>query len=82
MEAYKGYSLFKDVEDKELQSRNRAVILCNIIEQNTEKNRISTRGAALALGYFDAIPEAERRSVNTKFEAMLVERGYATKASN
>ncbi len=78
---YKGYSLFNDIEDKELQTRNRAVIMCNIIEHNTQKMKITPRGAGLALGYFNSIIPEERKAVEQKFEEMIKERGYARKAA-
>ncbi len=81
MNEFKGYSLFNDIEDKALQTRNRAVIMCNIIEQNTKKRLITPRGAALVLGYFQAIPEVERKEVQDKFDVMIKERGYATKSN-
>ncbi len=78
---YKGYSLFNDVENKELQTRNRAVIMCNIVEQYTKKDLITPKGAGLAMGYFRCIPEAERNDVNKSFEKMIKERGYARLAN-
>lgn len=78
---FKGYSLFNDIEDKELQTRNRAVIMCNIVEQYTQKKLITPRGAALVLGYFQSIPEVERAVVSSKFDTMIKERGYATKST-
>lgn len=78
---YKGYSLFNDVEDKELQSRNRAVIMSNIVEHNTIKNKISPKGAGLALGYFNSIPPEERKVVEQKFEQRIKELGYRRAAA-
>lgn len=80
MKEYKGYSLFNDIEDKALQTRNRAVIMCNIVEQYTQKNLITPRGAALVFGYFSAIKLEDRKDVNTSFEKMIKERGYAAKS--
>ncbi len=80
MNEFKGYSLFSDIEDKKLQTRNRAVIMCNIIEQYTKNNLITPKGAALMIGYFHSIPEVERKEVYTEFERQVKERGYATKA--
>lgn len=78
---YKGFSLFNDVEDKELQTRNRAVIMCNIVEHNTKDKKITPRGAGLALGYFSSIPAEERKGVEEKFEELIKGAGYVRKAA-
>lgn len=78
---YKGYSLFNDVEDLALQERNRAVIMCNIVEHNTHKGQITPRGAGLAMGYFSKIPAEQRKGVEEKFEELVKGRGYARKAA-
>ncbi len=78
---YKGYSLFNDIEDKELQTRNRAVVMSNIIEHNTHKMKITPRGAGLALGYFSCIPKEDRKGVEEAFEQRIKEMGYARKAA-
>lgn len=75
---YKGYSLFNDIEDVELRSRNRAVTLANIAESHTNKEkRISAGGAALMIRYTDQIPVEERAVVVKKFTHFMKERGYA-----
>lgn len=75
---YKGYSLFNDIEDESLRSRNRAVTLSNIAEAHTNKEkRISAGGAALMLRYMDKIPQEERNTTLTKFTQFMKERGYA-----
>lgn len=73
---YKGYSLFNDVEDVDLRDRNRAVIMANIVEQYTKNKRMTPKGAALVLGYFSALPEAERKQVYDRFEKRVYEMGY------
>ena len=78
---YKGYSLFNDVEDVALQERNRAVIVCNIVEHNTRKGLITPRGAGLAMGYFNCIPVEQRKGVMEKFEELVKGRGYVRKAA-
>lgn len=78
MNDFKGYSLFSDIDDVALRTRNRAVVMCNIIEQNTKQQRISQKGAMLVIGYFHSIPEAERLEVHKEFEAQIAQRGYAT----
>ena len=78
---YRGYSLFNDVEELALQERNRAVIMCNIVEHNTHKGKITPRGAGLAMGYFSKIPAEQRKGVEEKFEELVKGRGYARKAA-
>lgn len=73
---YKGYSLFKDVEDAELRNRNRAVVMSNIADFNIKKRKMTTRGAALLAGYFKEIPDAEKKIVLEKFEQTMKERGF------
>lgn len=78
---YKGYSLFNDLEDVALRDRNRAVVMANIVEQYTKSKRITPKGASLVIGYFNEIPEVERKQVNDLFEARLAEMGYVHKAA-
>lgn len=74
---FKGYSLFNDIEDVELRSRNRAVTLCNIAEAHTNKEkRITHGGAALMIRYTEQIPEQERKDVVIKMQHFMKERGY------
>jgi hypothetical protein len=73
---YKGYSLFNDVDDAELRDRNRAVIMANIVEQYTKNKKMTPKGAGLVLGYFNALPEAERKEVHERFEKRIHEMGY------
>lgn len=74
---YRGYSLFNDIEDASLRSRNRAVTLCNIAEAHTNKEkRISPGGAALMIRYTEQIPEDDRKSVLKKMVVFMKERGY------
>lgn len=74
---YKGFSLFSDIEDSSLRNRNRAVVLANIAEDNLNKEkRITPKGAALVLGYFSQVPEAERSDVYGRFVTNMNERGF------
>ena len=73
---YKGFTLFNDVEDEALRNRNRAVIMANIVEQNTKERKITPKGAALALGYFSVIPEKDRKKVQALFDNRITEMGY------
>lgn len=74
---FRGFSLFNDQEEP-LRSRNRAVVLGNIAEDNMDKNkRISGKGAMLMLGYMSAIPIDERKEVAAKFAENMNQRGFA-----
>lgn len=78
-DTYKNYPLFSDLEDKALQTRNRAVIMANIVEANTRAKKVSPKGAALILGYFNNIPEEDRAAVHEAFEQQVKDRGYVRK---
>ena len=74
---YRGYSLFNDIEDASLRSRNRAVTLCNIAEAHTNKEKRITPGdAALMIRYTENIPEDERKTVLEQMVVFMKERGY------
>jgi hypothetical protein len=73
---FKGFSLFNDIEDYVLRVRNRAVILTNIAEDNSEKGLINVKGVATILGYFKMVPEDEREDVQAKFKSTMAERGF------
>lgn len=75
---YKGYSLFSDIEDADLRNRNRAVILANIAEDNTDHKtkNINVKGASLILGYFLKVPEAERDNVKSRWVQNMTQRGF------
>lgn len=77
MTEYKGFSLFSDIDDKELRNRNRAVVLANIAENNSRNQRIGANGMGLILGYFSNIPEDERADVQERFKNTMIERGFA-----
>lgn len=65
VQSINGYPLFNDVEDKELQIRNRATILANIIEDNLydDTGVVTQAGMMYSLGYWDCIPEEEREAI-------------------
>lgn len=68
---YNGYDLFVDVEDVELQARNRAVVLWNIFESYCNGGKTAPPQAMVEmLGYLKQIPEDERRNVVTKFRSI------------
>lgn len=73
---FKGFSLFSDIEDIRLRTRNRAVVLCNIAEDNMRERRISPKGFSLILGYFGVIPDEEKNMVKDAFANQMKERGY------
>ena len=73
---YKGFSLFNDVDDEALRNRNRAVIMANIVEQNTKQNKNTPKRAAIALGYFSCINEKDRKKVQALFDTRITEMGY------
>lgn len=74
---YKGFSLFNDVEDQQLRTFNRARVLCNMAEDNTNKQKkISHNGAGLILNYFNQIPLEERALVQTEFAKQLAKAGF------
>ncbi|MNX05479.1 hypothetical protein D3C86_350930 [compost metagenome] len=74
--AFQGFNLFNDIEDKILRIRNRAVVLSNIYEDNSKDGKINGKGAAIMLGYFGRIPEAERAMVQDKFIEDMKLRGF------
>ena len=73
---YKGFSLFFDIEDSELRSRNQSVVLANMAESNSKNRRITPNGAGLIIGYFDKIPKEERKTVYDKFVTEMKTRGF------
>jgi hypothetical protein len=74
---YKGYSLFSTTEDFQLKSRNRGVVMANIVEEHYNKaaNKVSSLGLSLILGYFQAILPVERRAAKDALELILKARG-------
>lgn len=73
---YKGFSLFSDIEDLSLRTRNRSVVLANIAEGSSKNHKISPNGMALIIGYFDKLPKGERKSVMEQFIVNMKERGF------
>lgn len=58
---FKGYSLFNDVEDKELQAFNRARVMANIMEDHSVERNVNGTGLMLLMGYFQSLPEGQER---------------------
>lgn len=76
MTTFKGLNLFNDIEDIVLRTRNRAVVLSNLYQDNCENGKINLKGATTLLGYFDKIPEGERKLVQEKFVEDMRLRGF------
>lgn len=74
---FRGFCLFNDIEDGDLRTRNRAVVLANIATDNTRNRLISPNGAGIILGYFSNIPAEERGAVKEMFQDFMKGRGYA-----
>lgn len=75
---FKGFSLFNDIEDIALRMRNRAVVMCNMAADHSDKRtkRINPKGAALILNYFASMPIAERDDVKNLFAKEMETRGF------
>lgn len=71
---FKGYGLFNDVEDKEIQIHNRARTLVNIMEDNSKDGLVNGTGALICMGYFKSLPEEDRLDVHTRAQQMIEER--------
>ena len=78
---YRGYSLFNDVEDKSLRIRNRAVVMANMAEIHTKAKKITNKGGALLMGYFQKVADVEKKEVYTEFHQQMQERGYVQQAA-
>lgn len=76
-DTFKGLSLFNDIEDQALRTRNRAVILTNLACDHTKNKLITSKGSGLILGYFGLIPQEERKDVQEAFQVNMAQRGYA-----
>ena len=70
MDEYNGYDLFNGIQDPELQARNRAVVLWNMFEQNSQKGKVTSRGFAEMLGYIKHVPPVERAPVLSKLRTL------------
>lgn len=68
----KGYSLFKEVEDKAVQIFNRARVMKNIMLDYSDKNKVVNGvGTSLLYQYFSEIPEEDRKAVHDKLGELL-----------
>jgi hypothetical protein len=73
---YKGFTLFNDVTDAQLRNYNRSVIMSNIAEFNIKQEKITKKGASLIIGYFDLIPDEDKKQVYASFEARMKEKNF------
>lgn len=73
---FRGFSLFSDIEDYVLRVRNRACVLANMAEDNSQSSLINAKGVSLILGYFQQVPEDEREDLTAKFKTTMAERGF------
>lgn len=68
----KGYGLFNEVEDKAVQTYNRARSMKNIMLDHSDKDKnISAAGNMLLIQYFSMVPEADRQAVHSKLAELL-----------
>lgn len=75
-DSYKGFTLFNDIEDVKLRNYNRSVLMSNIAEFNIKQEKITKKGAALIVGYFDCIPDEDKKQVYTAFVARMEEKNF------
>lgn len=80
-DAYKGFELFSDIEDKALRNRNRAVVLTNMANMHTKNKRINAAGAGLILGYFNLVPMEDRGDVQRRFMDQMQKEGFILAAN-
>lgn len=73
---YKGYSLFNDVEDKELQAYNRGNIMAVIAIDNQKNGKLNVAATKDLVGYFNQIPSEERGAVYKHMADKLNAEGY------
>lgn len=72
----KGYPLFGEIEDAQLQERNRAVIMVNLLEDNFDAGKVTGKGVALQIQYMNAIPPEKRESLLKEFVKQANDRGF------
>jgi len=71
------YDLFLEVEDLDLQARNRAVCLYNMFDSNSNNGKVNSRGVKEMLSYMKMIPEGARSAVMAKLHLMIDSPGTA-----
>jgi hypothetical protein len=77
MNNFKGFELFNDVEDKQLQARNRGVVMANIACDHSKDQRINAKGVELICGYFTLINPDDRANAREEFAKEMVKRSWA-----
>ena len=77
MDEVEGYPLFKEMEDKGLQTRNRAIVFANIVEDNLyAKTGMLTEGGKLLVStYWEAIGGHDNDELGDTIIKELEERG-------
>lgn len=70
----KGYSLFTEVEDLEVQTYNRARTLKNIMLDNSKDRVMTESGKLLLVQYFEAVPNENRQAVHSKLRELLMQK--------
>lgn len=72
----RGYSLFNEVEDVDLQSKNRVVTLANILEDNLyEDGKVTQGGMQYSMEYYEQISKEDRVLVYSGLQVELKKRG-------
>lgn len=71
------FSLFNDVEDKQLRAYNRARIMVNIMEDyaNPKGEGVLPKGGHLVLQYFERIPVEDRVAAMDEVSEILKKKG-------
>ena len=69
-----GYSLFNEVEDKEVQTYNRARVMKNMMLDNSKDRVVNAQGKFLVIGYMHNLPEADRQPVHNKLAELLLQK--------
>ena len=77
MPEHNGYDLFMDVTDKQLQQRNRAVVMWNMFEDNSEGGKANAKGLYSMMNYMQLIPEGEKMGVVSTLRQLMEGRGNA-----
>jgi len=74
---YDDYSLFDDVEDDLLRTRNRCIVMYNIYDSTTKDGKTNARGTKQLMEYLNMIPQNERADILSGFRIMLENQGTA-----
>jgi hypothetical protein len=71
-------NLFLDIKNRSIRTRNQAVMMANLFEDNLNKSSGSTsdKGAASVLYYFTQVPEDDKQDVLTQYKSIMCERGF------